>query len=127
VATQTHTATQLTVPLSAIVVDEQFNPRSDAEQAEIGRLAKSIAEHGLIQPLVVCPQGDGYRLIDGERRYRACGEAAVVEVAVIVRPPDAETGALDVALVANRERVDLTKISVGAGAALLLYLVVELL
>ncbi len=99
-----------TVALSKIVVREGFNPRSDAEQAEISRLAKSIAEHGLIHPLVVCPDGDGFRLIDGERRYRACGEAAVTEVPVIVRHADQETEALDVALVSNMERIDLTPV-----------------
>jgi len=111
VATQIQRAAQqMTVKLSEISVAEGFNPRSDAERAEIDRLARSVAEHGLIQPLVVCPDGDGWRLIDGERRYRACGEAQVVEVAVIVRQADQDTEALDVALVANSERVDLTPV-----------------
>ena len=62
-ATQTAPAAQqLTVKLSEISVAEGFNPRRDAEQAEIARLAKSIAEHGLIHPLVVCPDDGGYRL-----------------------------------------------------------------
>jgi len=62
VATQTHPAAQQqTVKLSEISGDG-FNPRNGAEQAEIGRLAKSIAEHGLIHPLVMCPDGEGYRL-----------------------------------------------------------------
>lgn len=69
----------------------------------------SIKTHGVIHPLVVCPAaGDGYRLIDGERRYRACAEAAVGEVPVIVRTVDEDAEALDVALVANMERVELT-------------------
>ena len=55
-ATQTHpTAQQLTVPLSAIAVADGFNPRSDVERAELVRLARSIEQHGLIQPLVVTP------------------------------------------------------------------------
>lgn len=79
-ATETHPAAQqLTVPLSSIVVDEAFNPHSDVERSELARLTRSIERHGLIQPLVVTPHGDGYRLIDGDRRYRACGEAKVVE------------------------------------------------
>ena len=100
---------QRTVALSQIHVAEGFNPRDDAAHAEIARLAESIKTHGLISPLVVCPiDGNGdYRVIDGERRYRACAEAAVTEVPVIVRAPDEETGALDVALVANAQRVDL--------------------
>ncbi len=101
---------QRTVALSAIHVAEGFNPRDQAERAELARLVASIKTHGVIHPLVVCPADDNgaWRLIDGERRYRACAEAALVEVPVIVRPADAESEALDVALAANMERVDLT-------------------
>lgn len=101
---------QRTVALSAVHVAEHFNPRSGSERAEIARLAESIKTHGLIAPLVVAPiDGDGeFRLIDGERRYRACVEASVVEVPVIVRDADDATDALDVALVANMARIDLS-------------------
>jgi len=70
----------------------------------------SIKTHGVIHPLVVCPADDNgaWRLIDGERRYRACPEAGVTEVPVIVRTVDEDAEALDVALVANMERVELT-------------------
>jgi ParB family chromosome partitioning protein len=50
---------------------------------------------------------DGYELIDGERRYHACTQAAVTEVPVIVRDTDVDTDGLDVALVANVSRIDL--------------------
>ena len=108
----TATATQpeqRTVALSQVHVADGFNPRDAAEKAEIARLAESIKTHGLIQPLVVCSiDGNGeYRLIDGERRYHACAQASVMEVPVIVRAPDETTGALDVALVANAQRLDL--------------------
>ena len=103
---------QLTVALSAIEISDGFNPRSDAERAELDRLVESIRQHGLIHPLVVAP-GDAegrYRLVDGERRYRACAEAGVVEVPVIGHEPDRATEAVDVALVANIERVELTPV-----------------
>jgi len=101
---------QRTLALSAIQVAEGFNPRSDAEHAELARLADSIKTHGVIQPLLVTPAGGtgDYRLIDGERRYRACLEAAVTEVPVLVRDSDQATEALDVALVANMQRVELS-------------------
>ena len=101
---------QRTIVLSAIQVAEGFNPRSDAEHAELARLAESIKTHGVIQPLLVTPAGGtgDYRLIDGERRYRACLEAAVTEVPVLVRDSDQVTEALDVALVANMQRGDLS-------------------
>ena len=66
-----------TVPLSTISVREGFNPRDDVERAELDRLTDSVREHGLIQPLVVREAGGGYELVDGERRYRACAQAAV--------------------------------------------------
>ena len=108
----TTTTQQRTVALSAIHVTDGFNPRTNAEKAEIARLAESITTHGLIQPLVVCSGdiGGEYRLIDGERRYRACVEASVMEVPVVVREPDEATEALDVALVANMQRVDLSPV-----------------
>jgi len=101
---------QRTVALSAVDVSEGFNPREDAEQADIARLAESIKAHGLIHPLVVTRvDRDGrLRLIDGERRYRACLQASLAEVPVIVRDTDEATEALDVALVANMQRVDLS-------------------
>ena len=77
-----------TVSLSQVVVREGFNPRDDVERAELDRLTESVREHGLIQPLVVRPAEGGYELVDGERRYRACAQAAVTEVPVIVRDTD---------------------------------------
>ncbi|MGH3994288.1 MAG: ParB/RepB/Spo0J family partition protein, partial [Pseudonocardiaceae bacterium] len=70
-------------------------------------MTDSVAEHGLIQPLVVREADEGYELIDGERRYRACAQAAVTEAPVVVRETDTDTEGLDVALVANMSRVDL--------------------
>ena len=77
---------QLTVALDAIHVEQNFNPRSDVERVEIDGLAASIARHGLIQPLVVARDDghDGHRLVDGERRYRACLKAGLDQVPVIV-------------------------------------------
>src|SRR5690348_4601167 len=76
-----------TIPLSSINVVEGFNPRRQFDQAELDRLAESIRLRGLLQPLVVTPDGaDCYRLIAGERRYHACGKAALMEVPAIVRP-----------------------------------------
>jgi len=105
----THTEGQAlrTVSLSEIVVREGFNPRDGAERAELDRLTDSVREHGLIQPLVVREAGGAFELVDGERRYRACEQAGVTEVPVIVRDTDTDTDGLDVALVANMSRVDL--------------------
>lgn len=96
-----------TVPVADIQVEEEFNPRGDVERAAIERLAASIGQHGVLQPLLVAPNGDGYRLIAGHRRLRASQEAGLSEVPVIVRETDAETGGLDLALIENIAREDL--------------------
>lgn len=48
-----------------------FQPRREFDQATIDQLAQSIRKHGILQPLLVRPQGDGYQLVAGERRWRA--------------------------------------------------------
>jgi ParB/RepB/Spo0J family partition protein len=108
--TQTNTSTgeARTVPVADIHVEEEFNPRGDIERAAIERLAASIRQHGVLQPLLVAPNGDdGYRLIAGHRRLCASQQAGLAEVPVIVRETDAETGGLDLALIENIAREDL--------------------
>jgi ParB/RepB/Spo0J family partition protein len=97
-----------TVSVADIHVQEQFNPRGEIERAALGRLTASIGQHGVLQPLLVAPNGDdGYRLIAGHRRLRASQEAGLAEVPVIVRETDADTGGLDLALIENIAREDL--------------------
>ena len=52
-----------------------FQPRKDFPQESLRELADSIKEQGIVQPLIVRKQGDGYELIAGERRLRAVGIA----------------------------------------------------
>lgn len=76
-----------TVPLEQIDVVEGFNPRRSFDEAELDRLARSLAETGMLHPLIVYAAGeDRYELGDGERRYRAAQRAGITEVPVIVRP-----------------------------------------
>jgi ParB family transcriptional regulator, chromosome partitioning protein len=97
--------------LSATVVADGFNPRDEFDKAELERLTASVKQDGLLQPLLLAPPVDGeYRLVDGERRYRACIEAALIEVPVLVRATDEDTQGLDFALLANSLRVDLNPV-----------------
>src|SRR5690242_7110566 len=60
------------VNVSVYEIDRNpYQPRRDFDDAEIGSLADSIQEHGLLQPIVVRRQGERYQLVAGERRLRA--------------------------------------------------------
>lgn len=82
-------------------------PRRTFSREELQELTLSIAQVGLIQPLTVRPAPEGYELISGERRLRACQLLGLREVPCIVERVDAEKSAL-VALVENVQRSDLS-------------------
>jgi ParB family chromosome partitioning protein len=83
-----------------------FQPRRVYDQVALQTLADSIAQHGVIQPLVVRPVDGGYQLIAGERRLRASQMAGLGEVPVVVRQATDEQ-ALLLALLENLQREDL--------------------
>jgi len=84
-------------------------PRRHFDEAALEELAASIAQRGLIQPIVVRPQDGGYQIVAGERRWRAAQRARLHEVPVIVRDFD-EAQTLEVALLENIQREDLNAI-----------------
>ena len=69
-------------------------PRKQFDDAALSELADSIAQHGVLQPLLVRPfAGGGYQLVAGERRWRASRMAGLTEVPVVVREmSDQEAG-----------------------------------
>jgi ParB family transcriptional regulator, chromosome partitioning protein len=84
-------------------------PRRHFDEDALSELANSIEVRGMIQPIVVRPQGAGYQIVAGERRWRAAQRAHLHQVPVIVRDfDDAET--LEIALVENIQREDLNAI-----------------
>jgi ParB family chromosome partitioning protein len=84
-----------------------YQPRKTFNEATIEDLARSVAEHGIVQPLVVTRHGDRFRLIAGERRYRAARKAGLTVVPVVVKELAQESDALQVALIENVQREDL--------------------
>lgn len=84
-------------------------PRRHFEENALEELAQSIAQRGVLQPIVVRPHGTGYQIVAGERRWRAAQRARLHEVPVIVRDFD-DTETLEVALVENIQRQDLNAI-----------------
>src|SRR3954452_7598685 len=94
-------------------------PRTHFDPASISSLAASIADAGIVQPLIVRPLADGrYELIAGERRWRAAREAGVQTVPAIVRD-EAEAEGLQTALIENVAREDLNPVDEARACAAL--------
>ncbi|MDT8903350.1 nucleoid occlusion protein [Anaeroselena agilis] len=88
------------------VAPNPFQPRKTFDDDSLHDLADSIREHGIIQPLLVRRNGDGYELIAGERRLRAAKLAGLAAVPAIVRElGDKEMAEL--AMIENLQREDL--------------------
>jgi ParB family chromosome partitioning protein len=85
-------------------------PRGDFGESELSELAASIAEHGVLQPIVVRAALDGgYEVIAGERRLRAAKMAGLSQIPAVVRDSSTEE-LLELALVENVQRADLNPI-----------------
>src|SRR3954447_2071528 len=94
-------------------------PRTRFDAASIASLAASIADAGMVQPLIVRPLGDGrYELTAGERRWRAAREAGIQTVPAIVRD-EAEAERLQTALIENMAREDLNPVDEARACAAL--------
>ncbi len=95
------------VPVSSIIANPR-QPRGRFDEDALSELADSIREHGVIQPLVVRPLGEGrFELIAGERRLRAAQKAGLTRVPVVVRRADPRQS-LEVALIENVQREDIS-------------------
>jgi ParB family transcriptional regulator, chromosome partitioning protein len=93
------------LPIEQIHAD-RANPRRSFDEAALEELAASLKHQGLLQPILVRKDGKGYRIIAGERRWRAAQKAGLTELPVIIREAsDAE--AYELALVENIQRADL--------------------
>ncbi|HET7712174.1 MAG TPA: ParB/RepB/Spo0J family partition protein [Thermoanaerobaculia bacterium] len=87
-----------------------YQPRKTFNEASIDELARSVREHGIVQPLVVTRAGDRYKLIAGERRFRAAIKAGLRTVPVVIKEMMKEGDALQIALIENIQREDLNPI-----------------
>lgn len=84
-------------------------PRRHFTEEALDELAASIAERGIIQPILVRPHGKGYQIVAGERRWRAAQRARLQEVPAIVRELS-ESETLEIALIENIQREELNAI-----------------
>ena len=95
----------------------RFQPRTNFDEAELASLVDSIREKGILQPILVRRdpvQADLYEIIAGERRWRAAQRAKLHEVPVIIRELD-DQAALEIALIENIQREDLSAIEEAEG------------
>ncbi len=97
------------------IKQDKTQPRENFNEDKLQELADSILELGMIEPLVVQQEGDGYIIITGERRWRAARMAGLKEVPVIVRSFSSPKEKLAIQIVENLQREDLNPIEVAKG------------
>ncbi len=90
-------------------------PRKSFDEEALSELSESIKKHGLIQPIVVRPEANGtYRIIAGERRWRACVMANLSEVPVVIKETD-DRELMELALIENLQRENLNPVEEALG------------
>ncbi|HJT18509.1 MAG TPA: ParB/RepB/Spo0J family partition protein [Thermoanaerobaculia bacterium] len=95
------------IPIDRIAANP-YQPRKTFNERSIDELARSVREHGIVQPLVVTRTSDNrYRLIAGERRFRAAQKAGLQSVPAVIKDLQHEGDALQLALIENIQREDL--------------------
>lgn len=98
----------LSLPVEAVERNPK-QPRKRFEEKKLEELAASIREHGIVEPILVRREGGKYRILAGERRWRAAQRAGLKEVPAVVREAS-EREAFELALVENLQREDLNAI-----------------
>jgi len=97
-----------TLPISKIQPNAE-QPRKSFDEARLAELAESIRQHGIIEPIVVKKEGEIYRIVAGERRFRAAQMLGLTQVPVTIYKGDE---AYQVSLIENLQREDLNPIEV---------------
>jgi ParB family chromosome partitioning protein len=93
----------------------RFQPRRQFDEAAMASLVESVREKGILQPILVRRHGDdGWEIVAGERRWRAAQAAGIHAVPVLVQDLD-DRAALEIALVENVQRQDLTALEEAEG------------
>ncbi len=97
------------------IIPNKEQPRKTFDEAALQELSDSIAQHGVLQPLLVRPlTTGGYQLVAGERRWRASRLAGLKEVPVIIKELS-DTEAMEIAIIENLQREDLNPIEEAEG------------
>ena len=97
----------------AHIVPNRYQPRDHFDEETLGALSASIAEVGVIQPIIVREIEEGYEIVAGERRWRAAQRAGLRSIPALVRSSD-DKGALETAVIENVHRQDLNALEEAA-------------
>lgn len=104
----------------SLIEPNKNQPRKNFDNEKIEILAKSIKENGLIQPIIITPSKNGmYKIVAGERRWRASKKAGLEEIPAVIRDYSDEQVA-EIALIENLQREDLNPIEEALGYKALL-------
>ena len=97
-------------PVGRMVAIDEIDPNPNQPRQVMGDLSEliaSIAEKGIIEPLVVRQRGERFQIVAGERRYQAAVQVGLRELPVVIRDVD-DTEVIELALIENLQRKDLT-------------------
>lgn len=98
------------------IVRDEEQPRREFNQEAIEALAASIKEHGVLQPIVVTKEDGKYKIVAGERRWRASKIAGLTKIPAIVRTLDSQNR-LELSIIENAQREDLNAIELATAYA----------
>lgn len=101
------------IPISKVYTNPN-QPRKNFDSVSLNELAESIKIHGLIQPIIVNETAEGYMIIAGERRFRACKLAGLKEINAVVKKYSNKQIS-EIALIENLQREDLNPIEMSKG------------
>lgn len=97
-------------PIGRLVAIDELDPNPNQPRQVMGDLSElmaSIAEKGIIEPIIVRQRGPRFQIVAGERRYQAAVQIGLREVPIVIREVD-DTEIIEVALIENLQRKDLT-------------------
>ena len=98
------------------IVPDEDQPRRDFDEDALNALANSIKEHGVLQPIVVTKENGKYKIVAGERRWRASQIAGLDKIPAIIRTLDSQNR-LELSIIENAQREDLNAIELATAYA----------
>ncbi|MBQ5812132.1 ParB/RepB/Spo0J family partition protein, partial [Candidatus Saccharibacteria bacterium] len=98
------------------IIRDEDQPRREFSEEAINALAASIKEHGVLQPIVVTKEDGKYKIVAGERRWRAAKIAGLGKIPAVIRTLDSQNR-LELSIIENAQREDLNAIELATAYA----------